>query len=144
MSKRDLYRATLAPRGNILAANGRFTAIGGTDSFTKNDTSSVTGTPPASMTGSGTLNGDMALTYSVDASADLAEMFGGTWPCVNVALSGTPNADTSVKLAGRFVSYPQSNATPMLGRALFACHARSEGRRVGKECCSKCRFRWWP
>src|SRR3546814_11337739 len=28
--------------------------------------------------------------------------------------------------------------------ARIAVHARSEERRVGKECVSKCRSRWWP
>src|SRR3546814_18040801 len=32
----------------------------------------------------------------------------------------------------------------LLNAAVVAGFARSEGRRVGKECVSPCRSRWWP
>jgi len=123
ISKVSIYNASTSPRGNILGTNGRFTTIGGTDSYTKNDTSSVTGTPPASFTASGTLSGDVALTYSVEDCAALGDYFGGDWPCVRVALAGTPTANATIQLAGRFVSFPQADSTPMIGRAIFACNA---------------------
>src|SRR3546814_17631376 len=31
-----------------------------------------------------------------------------------------------------------------VGRCDAACAGRSEARRVGKECVSTCRYRWWP
>src|SRR3546814_19212706 len=34
--------------------------------------------------------------------------------------------------------------SPMEEVAIVALRVRSEERRVGKECVSKCRFRWWP
>src|SRR3546814_18119205 len=44
-------------------------------------------------------------------------------------------ADPSWKIRGKFVSNPPGKTIPV---------ARSEERRVGKECVSKCRSRWSP
>ncbi|SNS20496.1 GDSL-like Lipase/Acylhydrolase family protein [Sphingomonas laterariae] len=112
------FNSVTAVRGNILGTGGRFVAMGGTDSFTKVDTSSVVGTPPATFTGSGTLNGDTKLTYSVANCADLGSRYGGDWPCINVALSGTPVSTSDIQLAGRYVVFAYPASTRMRGRAL--------------------------
>src|SRR3546814_19324561 len=41
-------------------------------------------------------------------------------------------------------SFPHGDDWPDLGALLSTLHARSEERRVGKECVSTCRSRWSP
>ena len=114
----NAYNTSTSIRGNILGSGGRFLAIGGTDAFVKTDTSSVTGTPPATFRTDGTLNGDTSLVYTVSTCDALGEMFGGTWPCVNVALAGTPASSTNIQIAGRFAAFTFPAGTRMRGRAL--------------------------
>lgn len=122
LSAADTFDAADALRGNILGANGRFLAMGGTNSFSVTGSGAVTGTPPAGTSGNGTLDGSVSLAYSAQNNPNLAAMFGSAnWPCVRVALSGTPATSAVIQLAGRFVGFPQANATPMIGRALIAC-----------------------
>lgn len=87
ISKMDVWGLTTAQRGNMLGANGRFTAMGGTNSITGG---TVTGTPPLGWTVAGALDVGVACTFSVGASSLLNTYTGLTGNnCVNVALTGT-------------------------------------------------------
>ncbi|ARS29098.1 SGNH/GDSL hydrolase family protein [Sphingomonas sp. KC8] len=115
------YDTANAARASILGINGRMVAMGGTNAITGG--AGVTGTPPADFRSAGELSGTMALTYSVQSNAHLGALYGGTWPCVRIAVTGTPTADTDILIAGRNWLLDQQGALPMRGRALIGCNA---------------------
>lgn len=79
------------PRGNILGAEGRFRALGGTVSATGG---TVTGTPPLGWALTGTLNG-LNVTFTAESSAAAAAALDlpADLPVVRCTFSGTPTAN---------------------------------------------------
>lgn len=90
------------PRGNILGAQGRFRALGGTNSATGG---TVTGTPPDGWALTGTLNG-LNVTFTAESSAAAAAALGlpAPLPVVRCAFGGTPTANTTFNLNRTFTS----------------------------------------
>jgi hypothetical protein len=89
--------ATQTPQGNMLGAQGRMRALGGTNSSTGG---TVTGTPPAGWTLSGALGG-LAVTFETAGSPELRAMYNtrADVPVVRMTVSGTPSADVTLNLA---------------------------------------------
>ncbi|WP_294390470.1 SGNH/GDSL hydrolase family protein [uncultured Sphingomonas sp.] len=123
LHRTDAFSAT-ATRGNLLGTVGRMVALGGTDSSVKSGTGTVTGTPPNGweLTSTTTLTGDLGITFTQAACAALDTHMGSSGSqCVNMALSGTPTADGSIRLrrtvlTSSGVSVPAG--TPLIGEAL--------------------------
>src|SRR3546814_11238293 len=63
-----------------------------------------------------------------------------SWPLANRTLAHLPTLDLEDPLNGVLVHVQQPCHRAIAKRRLF----RSEERRVGKECVSKCRSRWSP
>ncbi|WP_277969327.1 SGNH/GDSL hydrolase family protein [Sphingomonas echinoides] len=131
MDAADALDDTNAPRGNILSRTtggltglGRTTRIGGTDSTTKNDTSSVTGTPPLGYTMTGTLSGTMNIAFSLVTCPKLKAYIGtgapGDFTGVAITFSGTPSANGEFSMS-RFVLTPAYGTTLIELATLFEC-----------------------
>jgi hypothetical protein len=85
------------PRGNILGAEARFRALGGTDTSTGG---TVTGTPPLGWAMSGELAG-MSVAFTAESNAAVASALNlpANLPLVRMAVSGTPTADVAITFA---------------------------------------------
>lgn len=85
------------PRGNILGAEARFRALGGTDTSTGG---TVTGTPPLGWSMSGDLAG-LSVTFTAESNAAIASALNlqAGLPVVRMAISGTPTADVAITFA---------------------------------------------
>lgn len=119
----DAYNAGDAVRGNILGGAGRMVATGGTASFTNNGTGTVSGTPPAGWTGSGTLTGDMGLSFTAVTCPALESLAGSSgWGAVRISFSGTPSASGGISFV-RTGATAALGSTPMAGSVLVNCNA---------------------
>jgi lysophospholipase L1-like esterase len=96
VSKADVFNNSTAPRANMLGANGRFLALGGTQSATGG---TVTGTPPLGWTFQGALSG-LVVTFTTTTSTALQTRLGlsAAPACVRMTFSGTAGADVSMQL----------------------------------------------
>lgn len=105
----DTYSLTARPRGNIVGANGRFTALGGTNSATNG---TVNGTPPLGWTLSGDLRG-LTVTFTTRNSTKLKAALGAfsDIPVVNMAFSGTVTGGTSRPQLGSSAIYSDTTAS---------------------------------
>ncbi|SNS16544.1 hypothetical protein SAMN06295912_10268 [Sphingomonas laterariae] len=124
----DSFNTADAVRGNILGTNGRMVALGGTNSITLSGSGSVSGTPPAGWTATGTLTGDLGLSFAVAGCPPLDAYAGSAgWQAVRLTFNGTPSATGQIVLT-RNVVLPEQGAAPMAGsllvnaNALAGCH----------------------
>src|SRR3546814_13243220 len=71
-------------------------------------------------------------------------VFGDAALCVFGGVVGRPRPPLGRLRAGRRRCMPRVDARQQQALGLFSFEARSEERRVGKECISTCRSRWAP
>jgi hypothetical protein len=94
----DVYNASTAPRGNVHGAQGRFTAIGGTNS----GAATFVGTPPLGWaTQDDTSTAGLTMTWTVTTNSALDTLTGSTGsPVVRLVISGTPTVAANGVVSG--------------------------------------------
>src|SRR3546814_13611731 len=65
-------------------------------------------------------------------------------PQLDTTISGVVAAELLSAVAGKRMATTVGRRVPVLGGAVGMSADRSDERRVGKECVSTCRSRWWP
>jgi len=96
LSPADVFNNSTAPRGNMIGANGRMLALGGTNTSTGG---TVVGTPPLGWTLQGTVSG-LTVTFTTTTSTALQTKLNLSIApaCVRMAFSGLATADASMQL----------------------------------------------